>query len=123
MMSIFFKLGWYFKREWKLYLVGIIGLILTAVIGIIPPRIIGDVIDGINKHSLTVHSLTVYLSIMVVSAVGQYLTRFLWRTAIWGGAAGLERTLRERLFWHFMKMDATFYQKYRTGDLMGTCNK
>lgn len=117
-MSIFLKLGWYFRREWKLYLAGVIGLILTAIIGIVPPRIIGDVVDGINQHNLTAKSLTIYLVIISAAAVGQYLTRYLWRNAIWGGAAGLERTLRERLFWHFMKMDATFYQKYRTGDLM-----
>ncbi|CAM3126187.1 ABC transporter ATP-binding protein [Lactiplantibacillus plajomi] len=117
-MSIFLKLGWYFRREWKLYSAGVIGLIFTAIIGIIPPRVIGNVVDGINQHRLTARSLTIYLVIIAAAAVGQYLTRFLWRNAIWGGAAGLERTLRERLFWHFMKMDATFYQKYRTGDLM-----
>lgn len=117
-MSIFIKLGWYFRREWKLYSAGVLGLVLTAIIGIIPPRIIGDVVDGINQHHLTARSLMIYLSIIGAAAIGQYLARYLWRSAIWGGAAGLERTLRERLFWHFMKMDATFYQKYRTGDLM-----
>lgn len=117
-MSIFIKLGWYFRREWKLYSAGVLGLVLTAIIGIIPPRIIGDVVDGINQHRLTARSLMIYLGIIGAAAIGQYLARYLWRNAIWGGAAGLERTLRERLFWHFMKMDATFYQKYRTGDLM-----
>ncbi|PRO83715.1 multidrug ABC transporter permease/ATP-binding protein [Lactiplantibacillus pentosus] len=117
-MSIFIKLGWYFRREWKLYSAGVLGLVLTAIIGIIPPRIIGDVVDGIKQHHLTARSLMIYLSIIGAAAIGQYLARYLWRNAIWGGAAGLERTLRERLFWHFMKMDATFYQKYRTGDLM-----
>lgn len=117
-MSIFLKLGWYFRREWKLYLAGVLGLVLTAIIGIVPPRIIGNVVDGINQHNLTAHKLMVYLAIIGAAAVGQYLARYLWRNAIWGGAAGLERTLRERLFWHFMKMDATFYQRYRTGDLM-----
>jgi ATP-binding cassette subfamily B protein len=117
-VSIFIKLGWYFRREWKLYSAGVLGLVLTAIIGIIPPRIIGDVVDGINQHHLTARSLMIYLGIIGAAAIGQYLARYLWRNAIWGGAAGLERTLRERLFWHFMKMDATFYQKYRTGDLM-----
>nr|WP_253954420.1 MULTISPECIES: ABC transporter transmembrane domain-containing protein [Lactiplantibacillus] len=101
-----------------MYSAGVLGLVLTAIIGIIPPRIIGDVVDGINQRHLTARSLMIYLSIIGAAAIGQYLARYLWRNAIWGGAAGLERTLRERLFWHFMKMDATFYQKYRTGDLM-----
>lgn len=80
-MSIFLKLGWYFRREWKLYLAGVLGLVLTAIIGIVPPRIIGDVVDGINQHSLTAHTLTVYLVIIGVAAVGQYLARYLWRNA------------------------------------------
>nr|WP_253954978.1 ABC transporter transmembrane domain-containing protein [Lactiplantibacillus pentosus] len=101
-----------------MYSAGVLGLVLTAIIGIIPPRIIGDVVDGINQRHLTARSLMIYLSIIGAAAIGQYLARYLWRNAIWGGAAGLERTLRECLFWHFMKMDATFYQKYRTGDLM-----
>ncbi|OJG76339.1 multidrug resistance-like ATP-binding protein mdlA [Enterococcus pallens] len=37
---------------------------------------------------------------------------------IWGGAALLEKTLRQRLFNHFTKMDRLFYQEHRTGDLM-----
>ena len=59
-MSIFIKLGWYFRREWKLYSAGVLGLVLTAIIGIIPPRIIGDVVDGINQHHLTARSLMIY---------------------------------------------------------------
>ncbi len=76
------------------------------------------VVDAINDHRLTVRRLLIYLAILVVAAIGQYVTRYMWRTAIWGAAAELERLLRTRLFKHYMVMDQTFYQKYRTGDLM-----
>jgi len=117
-MSIFRKLAWYFRLEWRQYLVGIVGLLLTAIIAIIPPRIIGNLVDGIHGQSMTGRQLATDIGFIVLAAVGQYATRYMWRNAIWGGAAHLEQLLRNRLFNHFMQMDRGFYQKYRTGDLM-----
>jgi ATP-binding cassette subfamily B protein len=118
LVSIFRKLAWYFKAERRTYFWGVIGLLLTALLGIIPPRIIGMLVDLMDKRTLTAGKLVLALGVMTVTALLAYAARFLWRTAIWGGAANLERTLRERLYWHFMQMDTAFYQRYRTGDLM-----
>ncbi|AYM03067.1 ABC transporter ATP-binding protein [Levilactobacillus yiduensis] len=117
-MSIFRKLSWYFRLEWRRYLVGVIGLLLTALIAIIPPRIIGNMVDGIHGQTMTGHVLAMDLLFVTLAALAQYGTRYIWRNAIWGGAARLEQLLRNRLFNHFMQMDRVFYQKYRTGDLM-----
>lgn len=117
-MGIFIKLGWYFKREWKTYLVGVFGLLLTALLGIVPPWIIGHLVDAIHKHSLTVQQLVTLLVTLTVVSLAQYLARYIWRTAIWGESAKLEAVMRERLFWHYMQMDTEFFQHYRTGDLM-----
>ncbi|KRM08444.1 ABC transporter ATP-binding protein [Lentilactobacillus farraginis] len=117
-MSIFIKLGWYFKREWKTYLIGVFGLILTALLAIIPPRIIGVLVDAIHNGKLAADNLLVLLIVLAVVAFAQYGSRYMWRTAIWGEAAKLEKVLRNRLFWHYTQMDQAFFQKYRTGDLM-----
>lgn len=117
-MGIFKKLGWYFKAERKRYLFGILFLVLVALVNLIPPKVIGSLIDLMDGHALTAEKLWLMLGLLIAAGVGQYLFRYGWRTAIWGGAAQLEKTLRSRLFWHFMKMDATFYQRHRTGDLM-----
>lgn len=117
-MSIFRKLSWYFRLEWRRYLVGVIGLLLTALIAIIPPRIIGNMVDGIHGQTMTGRVLATDLLFVTLAALAQYGTRYIWRNAIWGGAARLEQLLRNRLFNHFMQMDRVFYQKYRTGDLM-----
>ncbi|TGD18726.1 ABC transporter ATP-binding protein [Levilactobacillus suantsaiihabitans] len=117
-MSIFRKLSWYFRLEWRRYLVGVIGLLLTALIAIIPPRIIGNMVDGIHGQTMTGRVLAMDLLFVTLAALAQYTTRYIWRNAIWGGAARLEQLLRNRLFNHFMQMDRVFYQKYRTGDLM-----
>jgi len=117
-VSIFKKLAWYFRLEWRRYLMGVLGLLLTAIIAIVPPRIIGNMVDGIHGQTMTGRLLMIDLLWVTVAALAQYGTRYIWRNAIWGGAARLEQLLRDRLFGHFMKMDRVFYQKYRTGDLM-----
>lgn len=117
-MGIFKKLGWYFKAERKTYLIGVLGLFLTAILMIIPPKIIGYLVDAIHTKKLNIKTLLLMLVIFTVVAILQYGSRYMWRTAIWGGAAKLEKTLRNRLFWHYLNMDQEFYQQHRTGDLM-----
>lgn len=108
----------YFKQEWKIYLIGLFGLLLTALVGIVPPRIIGVLVDTIHNGKLSSQSLLVLLGILTLAAFAQYGARYMWRTAIWGEAAKLEKVLRNRLFKHYTEMDLEFFQKYRTGDLM-----
>lgn len=117
-MSIFRKLGWFFKIEKWNYLIGVIFLLLVAVLNVIPPKIIGNLVQEISTRGLTGFSLTI--SLLILAAVGflQYIFRYTWRSRIFGGAARLEKTLRSRLFNHYMQMDQTFYQEHRTGDLM-----
>jgi len=83
-VSIFRKLAWYFRLEWRTYLAGIIGLILTAIIAIIPPRIIGNMVDGIHGQTMTGRLLAIDLGLVTLAALGQYATRYMWRNAIWG---------------------------------------
>ena len=117
-MGIFKKLAWFFKEEKKNYFIGVSTLVLVAIIQLIPPRIIGIVVDGITNQTLTSEKLILWLAVLVVSAISVYGLRYLWRKHIWGGAARLEKLMRKRLFHQFTKMDQVFYQKYRTGDLM-----
>jgi ATP-binding cassette subfamily B multidrug efflux pump len=117
-VGIFKKLGWYFRQEFKRYAIGVLCLLLVALVNLIPPKVIGALVDTMAKRNLTMDRLLLFLVALLFAGIGQYLFRYGWRNAIWGGAAKLEKTLRTRLFWHFMKMDATFYQKHRTGDLM-----
>jgi len=117
-MGIFSRLSWFFKRQWRQYLLGVVALILVAICNVVPPRIIGNIVDTVSKRSMTVKYLTINMVVLFVIAIVQYLLRFLWQKMIYGSSYVLERELRSRLFRHFMKMDTTFYQKWRTGDLM-----
>ncbi|MGQ9412758.1 ABC transporter ATP-binding protein [Streptococcus pluranimalium] len=116
--NILLRLGWFFKLERKAYVIGIISLILVSVLNLIPPMIMGKVIDRITRQSLQESELLWNLFFLVLSAVGMYVLRYVWRMYILGTSYRLGQIMRSRLFEHFTRMSPSFYQKYRTGDLM-----
>ncbi|MGG5307356.1 multidrug resistance-like ATP-binding protein mdlA [Enterococcus pernyi] len=117
-MSIFRKLGWFFKQEKKHYLIGVFSLFAVAIVQLIPPKVIGIIIDEIADQNISMQIIALWIGVLIIAAFLQYLFRYIWRMNIWGSAARLEKELRQRLFAHFTRMDSLFYQKYRTGDLM-----
>ena len=117
-MNIIRKIGWFLKLEKKRYIIGILALSLVSVFNLIPPRVIGNVVDNIASGELTNKYLFINLVYLVLAALIMYGLRYVWRVYIFGAAYNLGRLLRFRLFQHFTKMSPSFYQKYRTGDLM-----
>lgn len=117
-MQIFRQLKWFFKEQWKQYCGGVLALILVAICNVIPARIIGNVVDAISAHRVTSALVVSWLAIMLSAAAAQYLLRFVWQKLIYGSSYVLERKLRGKLFAHYLRMDPTFYQRWRTGDLM-----
>lgn len=117
-MSIIQKLWWFFKLEKRRYLVGIVALILVSVLNLIPPMVMGRVIDAITSGQLTHQDLLLNLFYLLLAAFGMYYLRYVWRMYILGTSYRLGQIIRSRLFEHFTKMSPAFYQTYRTGDLM-----
>ena len=117
-MKLLKKLSWFFKLEKWPYITGILALSLVSLLNLLPPRVIGEVIDQIASRDLTNLELAYQLFILVLSALAMYALRFVWRKYILGTANRLGRILRYRLFEHFTRMSPSFYQTYRTGDLM-----
>ncbi|SEK54198.1 ABC transporter ATP-binding protein [Streptococcus equinus] len=117
-MKIIKELWWFFKLEKKRYIVGILALILVAVLNLIPPKVMGNVIDHVTSSELTQHELLLSLFYLILSALAMYVLRYIWRMYILGTSYRLGQIMRFRLFEHFTKMSPSFYQKHRTGDLM-----
>lgn len=117
-MKIFSDLMWFFKQERKSYLTGIFLLLLVALLELVPPKVIGMMVDFIEQGTLTREILFKWLGLLLLTASMTYVLRFFWRIMIFGSSVKLARLLRNRLFEHFTKMSQAFYQKKRIGDLM-----
>ncbi|MFU8690032.1 MULTISPECIES: ABC transporter ATP-binding protein [Rossellomorea] len=118
MFIIFKKLSWFFKENWKRYTVAIILLTIVGVLDVIPPKLVGDVIDEIQVGTLTREVIVHYLLLLTGTTVVSYGMTYIWMYQLFGGAFLVERKLRSRFVGHLMKMTPTFFEKNRTGDLM-----
>lgn len=117
-MKIIKDLWWFFRLEKKRYIIGILALILVAILNLVPPKVMGGVIDRVTSGELTQGQLLMSLFLLVLSAFAMYFLRYIWRMYILGTSYRLGQIMRFRLFDHFTKMSPSFYQKHRTGDLM-----
>ncbi|MCZ3844066.1 ABC transporter ATP-binding protein [Lactobacillus mulieris] len=117
-MDIFIKLSWFFKKYKKRYFFGILFLILTSFVNLIPPLALGRMAELLNQGKISWMEFIINVLGILVAALLLYVFRFGWRSQLWGGAQILARDLTTKLYWHFLKMDRTFYQRHRTGDLM-----
>ncbi len=118
MFSVFKKLSWFFKMEWKRYTVAILLLGIAGIMDIIPPWLMGRLIDAMGQGMLGTEefywSAIFWVGIIIVG----YIMTYIWHYQLFGGAFVLERLLRSRLMRHFLRMRPTFYERNRTGDLM-----
>ncbi|MCD8510150.1 MAG: ATP-binding cassette domain-containing protein [Bacillus sp. (in: Bacteria)] len=117
-MRVFIDLLWYFKKEKWNYGGGILVLALVSFLSLLPPYVIGVIVDHIDRNTLTEGILLRWMLILFALAIIVYILRYLWRILIFGPAIRLARLLRNQLYEHFSRMSASFFQKRRTGDLM-----
>lgn len=118
MFDVLIKLGWFFKLSWKRYTLAIVLLIVGSVGEILPPWILGNVIDLITLGEITPSLLRNYVLVFILLIISLYTINIIWQYQLFGGSFKLERMLRKGLMSHFLKMTPTFFEKNRTGDLM-----
>ena len=117
-MRLFAQLSWYFRREWRRYLGAVALLIIIAILQLIPPKVVGIIVDGVTTQRFTTERLLMWVGTIALIAVVVYLLRYVWRVLLFGASYRLAYVLRNRLFSHFTRMSPDFYQRHRTGDLM-----
>lgn len=118
MFSVLGKLSWFFKKYWKRYTSVLLLLLLASILDVLPPKILGVVIDSIGAGTLTSPFLENRIFFLTVIAIIVYIITYIWMRQLFGGANILERISRTKLMNHFLKMSPPFYERNRTGDLM-----
>lgn len=118
MFSVLRNLGWFFRREQKRYLIGLILLIIVGILELLPPRLLGNAIDDIVRGSITTASLAKYIGMILIMLLIIYWITYIWMHKLFGGSNLVERLLRSRFMNHLMTMTPSFFERNRTGDLM-----
>lgn len=118
LFSVLRNLGWFFRREKRRYLIGLILLIIVGILELLPPRLLGNAIDDIVRGSITTASLATYIGLILFMLLIIYWITYIWMHKLFGGSNLVERLLRSRFMNHLMTMTPTFFERNRTGDLM-----
>ncbi|RKN83768.1 ABC transporter ATP-binding protein [Paenibacillus ginsengarvi] len=118
MLTVLSKLSWFFRQEWKRYTIAVILLVISGILEIIPPMLVGRSIDAINVGGMNWESIRLTIVQLLTITAAAYLINFTWHYKLFGGAFVVERLMRSRLMRHFLRMTPTFYERNRTGDLM-----
>ncbi|MCT4713744.1 SmdA family multidrug ABC transporter permease/ATP-binding protein [Enterobacteriaceae bacterium H18W14] len=117
-MRLFAQLSWYFTREWRRYLGAVALLIIIAILQLVPPKLVGVIVDGVTGQRLSGQEVLMWLGVMVVIAVVVYALRYVWRVLLFGASYQLAVELREDYYRQLSRQHPEFYLRHRTGDLM-----
>lgn len=108
----------YYLKYWYTYILGIAALIFVDYMQLEIPDIVGQIIDGIQYHTLTQEILLGFVHSLGVVALCVFLGRFLWRICIFGNGIKIEADIRNEMFEHMEKLSQTYYSKNKTGEMM-----
>ena len=117
-MRLFAQLSWYFRREWRRYLGAVSLLAIIAVLQLIPPKVVGIVVDGVSTQHYAWTQVLMWVGALVLIAVMVYLLRYVWRVLLFGASYQLAVELREDFYRQLSRQHPAFYLRHRTGDLI-----
>ncbi|MFB9274780.1 ABC transporter ATP-binding protein [Cohnella cellulosilytica] len=117
-MSFVIRLKWFFKERWVSYFLAVGLMTLVSLLSMIPPRLIGNKIDVMEKGTLTSAELNQTVLLLVGLALITYVFVYIWITSLFGNSVLIEKLLRFRLLRHLTRMRPSFFQRRSTGQLM-----
>jgi ATP-binding cassette subfamily B multidrug efflux pump len=117
-VRLFAQLSWYFRREWRRYFGAVLLLIIIAILQLIPPKVVGIVVDGVTQQHYTTTKIMMWVGTLALVAVVVYLLRYVWRVLLFGASYQLAVELREDYYRQLSRQHPEFYLRHRTGDLI-----
>ncbi len=118
MKEVFKHLGWFFKQEYKRYMLSAIALLILSASSVIPARVLGLVIEEIAGRTITWNKMFIYCGLLLVIPVSRYLVNILYHYTINMLGQKISYELREKYIEHLFDLDALTYSKYTKGDLI-----
>lgn len=118
MKNAFKHISWFFKQEWKTYVLCLILLTLVSVVPLIPAKVLGLAIDSFSTGTLEKKTLIIYILLLFSCPILTYFVNILYHYTMSKLGHKLSFELREKYIAHLFDMDAELYEKYTKGDLI-----
>jgi len=97
---------------------GLISLVMVDMLQLFIPRVIKRAVDDLTALSIDRQALLTYALIILCLAATISVFRYIWRRCLIGTSRIIEKDLRSRIVFHLHTLDAAYFDKTSTGDLM-----
>lgn len=115
-----FKRFWWFISYYKnKYILAVLFLLLSDIVGLIPPYITGRLTDMIFEGSIGLNTFLIVLALDLFVIVVKYFFAMGWSYFTFRAANEIDYMTRDNLMSKFLGQSLRFFEKHPTGSLMG----
>ncbi|WP_270596606.1 ABC transporter ATP-binding protein [Anaerococcus vaginalis] len=113
------KFKWFIKYYKKYYIIGVIFLLLSDIVSLFLPYIIGKLIDLIYNNSIDLNNFIKIISLTICVVILKYFLAMGWSYNVFKASGSIEYLARNKLMRKFLNQSQEFFEKNSTGSLMG----
>ncbi|MFR7353088.1 ABC transporter ATP-binding protein [Anaerococcus obesiensis] len=113
------KFKWFIKYYKKYYIIGVIFLLLSDIVSLFLPYIIGKLIDLIYNNSIDLNNFIKIISFTLFVVILKYFLAMGWSYNVFKASGSIEYLARNKLMRKFLNQSQEFFEKNSTGSLMG----
>lgn len=113
------KFKWFIKYYKKYYIIGVIFLLLSDIVSLFLPYIIGKLIDLIYNNSIYLNNFIKIISLTIFVVILKYFLAMGWSYNVFKASGSIEYLARNKLMRKFLNQSQEFFEKNSTGSLMG----
>lgn len=115
-----FKKFWWFISYYKnKYILAIVFLFLSNIVGLIPPYITGRLTDMIFEGSIALNTFLIVLALDLLIIGIKYFFAMGWSYFTFRAGNEIDYKTRDNLMTKFLRQSLKFFEKNSTGSLMG----
>lgn len=115
-----FKKFWWFISYYKnKYILAITFLLLSNLVGLIPPYITGRLTDMIFEGSIALNTFLLILGLDLLVIIIKYFLAMGWAYFTFRAGNEIDYKTRDNLMTKFLGQSLKFFEKHSTGSLMG----
>lgn len=118
MKDAFKHIGWFFKEQWKKYVICAILLLVVSILPVFPARILGTAIDEIANGTINSTKLAYYVGLLFLIPLFTYIFNIFYHYIMNYLGHTLSYKLREKYIDHLFDLDVKAYEGYTKGDLI-----
>lgn len=117
-MGRFKSIKWFLKKSWYKYVICIILTIVSVLLDVVKPKLVGQVIDLIGLSEITFANFKMLMIIIVVVFAARFIVSIFKRIVSGHLFHSIYYELKIRFMNKVLIQDSTFFTKHHSGDLM-----